>query len=478
MTDPRPASTPRRRRIPRLVAFGLGLLAVIGLCYGGWHHIGCGPRNEHWATPLEYPNRDDAARHDPSKFESAAVCGSCHIQHYAEWRESGMGRSSELSAFLIDLYQTSLDLRGAPAEDIAQCLHCHAPLAVMGEHPDLAIERALSQEAVSCDVCHTATAAYANDAPGMLQWDPDGPKRGPLPGSVDPEVPGVRRAVSPHHATQYSSLHESSELCGACHMSLWPTNALPIDWTYAEWKRSPYAERGVTCQACHMPTYRGVAAPGAPERERLHRHSFPGGGDVELVRGVATLDVSAVAHFAGHEVQVEVENVRAGHSFPTGNATAPVVKLVVEARADDGRVVFDDTREFKLTYGDKDGNVVNDPSAAHKLLSDTTLQPLEPRHERFFVAHLHGATSVRARLIYQRWNDNISGAHRADVLQEFVGRYLAQGIQLHRLPANLRQLDLDKLARVRNMAPTLVAEAELKLPPPPQDPTSADPSGR
>lgn len=457
------ASSPtRRRRSKWLLAAGGLVLTAIGLSYGGWHHVGCGVENEHWATPLDYPKAGQTQ--DPTEFDSAAVCGGCHVQHYAEWSTSGMGRSSELSQFLIDLYQASLELRGAPSQDVAQCLHCHAPLAVMGEDPDLAIERALSQEAVNCDVCHTAVTAHANDAPGMLTWDPKGPKRGPLPGSLDPDVPGVRRAVSPHHATQYSPLHESSELCGSCHMSLWPTNALPIDWTYAEWKRSPYAERGVTCQACHMPTYRGVAAPGGPERDNLHRHDFRGGGDVELVRRAARIDVSAQAHFAGYEVEVVVENVGAGHAFPTGNATAPVVKLELEALDADDHIVFRDRREYKLTYGDEDGNVVNDPSAAYKLLRDTTLQPLEPRHERFFVAHLHGATKIRARLVYQRWNDDIIGTHRGDVLREFVGRYLAQGIELHRLPANLRHLDFAKLARVRNMAPTLVDEAALELP--------------
>ncbi|MEE9383675.1 MAG: multiheme c-type cytochrome [Nannocystaceae bacterium] len=463
-----------RRRRWRLATACIVCLAAIAACiclsYAGWYRIGCGIKDTQWTKPLAYPNRNSGRQDDPKAFASAAVCGACHTQHYAEWRNSGMGRSSALSSFLIDLYQASLDIRGAPAEDIEQCLRCHAPLAVMGEDPDYAIEHALSREAVNCDVCHTAVAAHANDAPAMIEWDPSGPKRGPLPGSLDPDVPGVVRALSPHHATQYSPLHESSELCGACHMSLWPTNGLPIDWTYPEWKRSPYAEKGITCQNCHMPTYTGVAAPGAPTRGNLHRHTFRGGGDPELVRGTAEIGIRVTPHFAGHEVEVEVENTRAGHAFPTGNATAPVVKLIFEAFDHADTLVFSGIREYRLTYIDAEGQPTNDPSAAVAQKSDTTLQPLEPRHERFFVATHHEAVRVSARLVYQRWNDEIVGEHSTDVLGEFIGRYLKQGLQVHRLVANLDQLSLEKLDRVRNMKPIVVDEAESVLPPRPQLP--------
>lgn len=458
----RPLWTRKGVQIAALVTVALG--AAVAMTYVGW-----GERHPSWDAPLEYPNKGKGTLEDPTAFSDAAVCGSCHQTHYKEWLASGMGRSSDVSLFLIDLYEFSLDVRGAPVEDVEQCLHCHAPVAVMGDKLDLEMARRVSKEGVNCDVCHTAMAAHANDAPGMIDWDPTGPKRGPLPGKNDPAPEGVPRAVSPHHDTVYSPLHESSELCGACHMSLWPTNALPIDWTYAEWKRSPWAERGVTCQDCHMPTYTGVAAPGAPERPNLHRHTFPGGGDLDLVRQTAEIELSADAHFAGFEVSARVENTGAGHAFPTGNATAPVVKLVLHAFDGDGTEVFTDKREYRLIYLDAEGELTNDPSTAIRLGSDTTLQPLEPRHERFFLHKDLGATRVEAELVYQRWSDDVVNNH-GGLVAEFIGRYMEQGVQVHRLLARLPDIDYARLDRVRAFEPAVVDTAALELPQPPEVP--------
>ncbi|MCA9651297.1 MAG: hypothetical protein H6712_26380 [Myxococcales bacterium] len=451
-----------RNRRTRWAIIGGALLLLLVMCY-----VGFGRTHPSWTAPLEYPRSGRDA--DPGAFSSAATCGACHAQHYAEWLESGMGKSSELSYFLIDLYQASLDIRGAPPEDVAQCLHCHAPLAVMGPEPDLELAREVSKEGVNCDVCHTAAEAHPNDAPGMIRWDPTGPKRGPLPGKADPAPPGVPAAVSPHHETTYSALHESSDLCGACHMSLWPANALPIDWTYAEWARSPWAAEGKTCQSCHMPTYEGRAAPQGPVRLTLHRHTFPGGGNVELVRSAAEIELETHAHFAGQELSVRVENVGAGHAFPTGNATAPVVFLEVVAFDDAGAEVFRDRRDYRLIYVDADGDVTSDPSVAVRMLSDTTLQPREPRHERFFLPHRLGATRAEARLVYQRWSDDVVNNHFG-LAREFIGRYLQQGFRVHRLIANLDMLDPDRISRVRKMDPVVVDSAETPLPPPPEVP--------
>jgi hypothetical protein len=434
-------------------------LVVLALCY-----VGLGTTHPTWRAPLEYPNKGGGVATDPAAFTSAAVCGTCHQQHYAEWRESGMGRSSEVSQFLIELYQASLDIRGAPVEDVEQCLHCHAPIAVMGDSPDLELATDLAREGVTCDVCHTAVEAHADDAPGMIRWDPTGPKRGPWPGDSDTAPDGVPRATTTQHASAYSALHERSELCGACHMSLWPTNALPIDWTYAEWARSPWAREGKTCQGCHMPTYRGQAATGqSPVRDTLHRHTFAGGGDVELVRGTAVVDVHSTAHYAGTEVEVRVENVKAGHAFPTGNATAPVVELVVTAHDSGGSEVWSDRREFRLRYADQDGEVTNDPSVAVRMISDTTLQPLEPRFERFYLPTRLEARSVTAALYYRRWSRDVVENH-GGLVREFFGRYLQQGIRVHRLLVHLDKLRPSMLERVRTFEPILVDEETAPLP--------------
>ena len=449
----------RRRALP-VIGLLVATSLAVSLTYRGW-----GPEDPTWRAGLDYPNLGEYQTLDPGELTPAATCGGCHTQHYAEWAESGMGKSSELSYFLIDLYRTSLDLRGAPDEGVAQCLHCHAPAAVMGSEPDLDMALEISQEGVTCDICHTAAQAWANDAPGMIHWDPSGPKRGPLYGTRDIAVPdGEILAVSPFHETVKSDLHSgSSELCGACHMSLWPTNALPIDWTYAEWKRSPWAEEGVGCPQCHMTPYEGQATADSPVRT-LHRHTFPGGGQEAFVQSAAEISLESVRHFAGHEVVATVENTRAGHSFPTGNATAPVVSLRLTATDARGEVVFEDQRDYRLVYVDKDGDVTTDPTVAFKVAQDTTLQPREPEHEHFFIANHLGAADVTAELVYQRWSEEVVDNHAA-LVGEFFGRYLKEGVRLHRLPAHFDKLDPEVLDRVRSHPTTNVDKAAVSRAP-------------
>ena len=98
-----------------------------------------------------------------------------------------------------------------------------------------------------------------------------------------------------------------------------------------------------------------------------------------------------------------------------------------------------DSRDYGLVYVDAAGEVTTDPTAAVRVRSDTTLQPLEPRHERFYLPHRLGAIRVEAQLVYRRWNDGIVRNH-GGLLRELVGRYLRQGFRLHRLFARLRSL--------------------------------------
>ncbi len=423
---------------------------------------GWSPSHPTFTDPLEYANKGANQALDPAEFGAPEACGACHLQHYEEWRQSAMGRSAELSAFLVDLYELGLDLSGAPTENIAFCLHCHAPLYLMGDEAELSGARKPDVRGVTCDVCHTAVVAHIDDAPGHFEWDPTGPKRGTLPGPDQATEDNPPAVVTDAHGSVQSEIHQDSRVCGPCHMSLVPASALPIDWTYPEWERSSYAEEGIGCAACHMPIYRGVAAPGAPERD-LHRHTFPGGSDLALVRSAATIEVEAFAHNAGHEIVVTVENTGAGHNFPTGNANFPVVKLQISASDGSGKVVFEGERRYEVVFADERGEVTYDPMVAVTMLADTTLHPKEPRHERFFVPARHGATEVRVELVYRQWSEAIVDNHSA-IAAETVARFLREGVQIGRLASRFRELDYDRLERVRALEPRLVAETHLSLP--------------
>ena len=434
---------------------------VISAIFFGVARIGVGERDDNWAAPLEWQGRDQNRHLSLESFTSAEVCGGCHTQYYEEWSSSAMAHSVDYGEFLIDLFEVGLDVRGAPEEGVDQCLECHAPLALIGEDYDRDLTLPIVREGVTCDVCHTISHVNANESPGDIVWDPSGPKRGPLTGSLDPSSEETGPvAQSPFHETQSMPLFESSELCGGCHMSVWPTNGLPIDWTYPEWRESVWAERGVTCQDCHMELYTGQAAPGAPIRENLHRHNFPGRDDLEMVRSAATLELEMEVVGETVELTAIVENIGAGHAFPTGNATAPSVVLEIEATNIDGESVFIDSRDFKLQYLDSSGAISSDPTAAASLLSNTTLLPFEPRTEIFEIPESLGATSLSARLVYHPWNDQSS---HLELATEFAGRYLRNGFRIERVMANLGRL-MGVTTPPRGIETTEVTSIEMMIP--------------
>jgi hypothetical protein len=186
---------------------------------------------------------------------------------------------------------------------------------------------------VTCYFCHdVASVAGTHDNPLTLANDEV--MRGPFSDPV---------SNSAHHS-DYSILIdgsriESSSLCGACHDVVTPLGAA-IERTFAEWQQSVYnmAPNGRTCSQCHMDqsaTLVPIAdAPGVFAR-RAHSHQFPG---VDLALTPApemAAQQSAVQTFldstvqsavcvaaieSGTEIRVLLDNVAAGHSWPSGAA--------------------------------------------------------------------------------------------------------------------------------------------------------------
>jgi len=170
---------------------------------------------------------------------------------------------------------------------------------------------------------------------------------------------GIRRATiedpmeNDAHASEYSELHASSELCGSCHAVTNPRGAL-IEETFPEWEASEAAAEGLQCQDCHMPEYSGQAAPDAPERT-LHRHTFVG-VDVSLLpedefpgyqemRDLTAqlLQSSVEAEFAfdsqTRQLSSSIRNL-AGHAVPSGATAERQMWLRTIVRDAQGSVVF------------------------------------------------------------------------------------------------------------------------------------------
>jgi len=259
------------------------------------------------------------------------ACQGCHQDQFSEWAGSMHAYASQDPVFLAMNRRGQRETNGALGKF---CVNCHAPLAVReGLTTDgLNLDQVpQNMKGVTCFFCHTVQSVDgAHDNPLTLAND------GVLRGAF-----GNPSANGRPHASAYSPLldrdrAESATTCGACH-DIVNGHGTAIERTFSEWKGSAFALiSGTTCGQCHMPqslTEKQVAqVQGAPLR-RAHGHTFPGVDmaltpfpDTDRQRTEiqalldTTLQTAICVQKFGSEAQVSVimDNVAAGHSFPSG----------------------------------------------------------------------------------------------------------------------------------------------------------------
>lgn len=272
----------------------------------------------------------------PEALRDPAACAECHPDHVREW-------SGSMHAFAgLDPVFLAMEAKGQRETDGALgdfCVRCHAPMGVADGAVAVGADVAdlpEAQRGVTCAFCHLVDDVRGDHNNALVLAD-DGVIRGPFSDPVE----------NPAHASVGSALHDredprSSSLCGSCHDVVTPLGGA-IETTYAEWRGSLFAKPvvGLQCSECHMNRRAGTAAADAGAR-KVHDHAFPG-VDVAPVpfpvddpaedarqRGLvqellddtvsAWLCVDPPADGVTRAV-VTLENVAAGHRFPSG-ATA------------------------------------------------------------------------------------------------------------------------------------------------------------
>lgn len=258
-------------------------------------------------------------------------CGSCHPRHVAEWKGSAHAYAVHDPVFVAMVGYGQQQTRGALGDF---CVQCHSPLGFRSGETNVRVDgegdaatysqpitglSADAMDGVTCVVCHSITKVN-KDANADFEMGMVDVRRGPI---SDPDP-------TPAHASVYSSLHEGTHVCGACHVVV-NTKRVLLEATHIEWEQSIFAPTP-TCQDCHMPEYKGVAAVGHGERT-VHQHRFVGvdvsllpesdfpGYEESRTNAEALLQQSAKlsARFdaSSRRLMLEIKNL-AGHALPSG----------------------------------------------------------------------------------------------------------------------------------------------------------------
>lgn len=204
-----------------------------------------------------------------NRYPSATTCGVCHPKHYDEWSVS-QHAYAQLSPVYLSLNNRINELSNGSNGDF--CLRCHSPVgANLGESSFMSnLDRhPASREGITCVVCHRINKAY-NKASGRLALVEGGltePIFGPSGNAglenvlskpdkfrvvTNPDEPG--RMI--HAEAKLFNPISTPTFCGTCHdVTLF--NGFRLEEAFSEYRVSPAAAKGITCQDCHMGKVQG-----------------------------------------------------------------------------------------------------------------------------------------------------------------------------------------------------------------------------
>ncbi len=315
-----------------------------------------------------------------------ASCQRCHQQHYQEWSGSMHAYAAEDPLFRA-MNQKFLDQYGDI--DPSFCVKCHAPMAVQaglttdGTNLD---ELPKAYQGVTCVFCHTTESVDGlSDNPLVL-----GDSRTMGGRFGEPIANTFHRSISRPFFQR--SNPSSSQMCGSCH-DITGVHDILLEQTYAEWSGSFYNNdihpSGLSCNACHMRGRNDSASTTTPQLiRRVHDHRMVG-LDVALTDFPERADQYAAIENAlnntlsaqlcvneqpgGYEVRVTLDNVGAGHGFPSGATFDRRAWLEVIGREGED-IIF--SRGLVARE-----QAANDMSVEHVLpLWDVALRRNEPTH--------------------------------------------------------------------------------------------------
>lgn len=268
---------------------------------------------KHWARPLP-PQGPAPERFSPVEAAlDPAACGTCHIEQYKDWRTT-LHAAAMGPGILGQLVNMAPEAR----DEHQDCIRCHAPLAEQADSLVQAIAgfgggkksgAGLHEQGLVCAACHVRGREHF----GPPRRDGTAPR------------PEERQAL-PHGGWAASTAFEDARFCAACHQfepDGFALNGKLLENTAEEWKASPSAAQGKTCQSCHM-----------PER----RHLWRGVHDPEMMRAAVSVEAQPPRTEQGMiRAALRIHNTGTGHYFPTYVTPRVVAEIFQESAA--GRMI-------------------------------------------------------------------------------------------------------------------------------------------
>lgn len=248
---------------------------------------------------------------------SADSCAGCHESVAAEWRGSRHAVASTNPTFWEAWTRFPL----------GWCVNCHAPLAQAQRQALGGVVRpgafvqppepvGLWGEGVTCAACHLQDGAVLSASPPTDAAEAAHPVR------VEPRLATADACAGCH---DFPFQHHDAPL-GQLVLGQSPAQA-----TVREWATSTAADRGQSCQDCHMGE---------------HGHAFPGAHRPELVRELLQVSVQV----EGPVARFVVAAPGAAHRVPTGDPFRRLVLRTCEDAACEAVVDQVDLRRvFALT---------------------------------------------------------------------------------------------------------------------------------
>lgn len=292
---------------------------------------------------------DDTPVKSIAELQDPATCMQCHPKHYDDWAMSMHAYAADDPVFVALNKRGQRETGGALG---TFCINCHAPMAVALGTVDATNAASFDpktlapgQRGITCYYCHQIEKVLDTHN-NATQIALDQTMRGDIKNPV---------GNAGHHSA-YSALHDGtrndSSLCGSCHDVVTPSG-VPLERSFQEWQTTIFAGTDPTVHlacnsACHMTPNDDVVAddPNAnvPLRKHgRHTHTFAGvdlamidwpGQDQLRAENQAILDASialigpkprssnvapgGICVPPGPQFTVRLDNLSAGHMFPSG----------------------------------------------------------------------------------------------------------------------------------------------------------------